>query len=390
MHNYERPKIGIIGARGYSGLECVRLLLRHPFADLKVCFATDSGFDLRDYLPEMSHPLSASSVAPTVAPIAELKNWLNQLNVIFLATPAEVSVELAPQIIKAGVHVIDLSGAFRLEAKDYPRWYSFEHTSESLTSLQKAHYGLVPWAHAPRATSEATNQTNARQEGQLISNPGCYATSVMMALIPLLKADLLDLDSIVIDAKSGTSGAGKKATENLLFTEVDGECLPYKVANHQHYPEMLRWIQTFSGQTISPHFSTSLLPTRRGIITGIYAKLSKKLNAPSASTSASVLSDFNTQMETLFLKTFTTAYEGYPLVHAASLSSKGSASGLSLKKVVGSARTSIRFKIDGQKVYCYSLIDNLLKGAASQAIENYNQLYHQPPETGLHQAEGVL
>ena len=173
---------------------------------------------------------------------------------------------------------------------------------------------------------------------------------------------LLDRKSIVIDAKSGTSGAGKKASEAMLYTEVDGECLPYKVGKHQHYPEIQEAISRHTGLELDAHLTTSLLPVRRGIIAGIYAK-----------TKAS---------EKEIANAYAKAFEAYPLARVQK-------DPPSLKRVVGTARTHISFTKEGEKLYLFSAIDNLMKGAASQAIENLNRLIDRPLETGLNHLEAL-
>ena len=277
-----------------------------------------------------------------------------KVDVVFLATPAEVSLKLAPQIIAAGKKVIDLSGAFRLKKSDYSKWYGFEHTEKA--SLKVAQYGLSPWVGPAKAE-------------KLIANPGCYATAIALALIPLVKNNLVDTKTLVIDAKSGSSGAGKKASENLLFTEVDAECLPYKVGRHQHYPEIQETVEAFTGQKIEAHMTTSLLPVRRGIIAGVYGQL----------TAGKTLADVEAA--------FKSAYEHYPLLSFGSVKSNGSL--LSLKKVVGTGLTHISYEVVDQKLYVFSCIDNLLKGAASQAIENFNRISDLPVETGVGHLEAL-
>jgi len=354
MHNYpgakapeiQRITCSVVGARGYAGLEMARLLLQHPHAELKACFAT-SAFKLSDFL--MTTP------AKNVACLPDSEIMHNLTDVVFLATPAEVSLELAPKILAAGKKVIDLSGAFRLKKNDYKKWYGFTHTEADL--LTQAQYGLAPWAGPTAGT-------------QLVANPGCYATAISMALIPLLKENLIQTNTIVIDAKSGTSGAGKKASENMLFTEVDGECLPYKVGRHQHYPEIVEAVAAFSGQNIEGHLTTSLLPVRRGIIAGIYARLLPGMHIQ--------------DVEDAFAK----AYSDYELVKFGAVSKESSL--LSLKKVVGTAKTHISYEVDGDKLYVFSCIDNLLKGAASQALENFNRISDLPLTTGLGHLEAVI
>ena len=344
MHKYAAA---IVGIRGYSGLELARILMKHPHAELVAGFATESTFKLSDYMPE------EKAAAVPIFALKELEAMAPKLNTVFLATPANVSAELAPKLLNAGVHAIDLSGAFRLAPALYPQWYGFEHPHPEL--CKKAEYGLVPWS-----------QPTSAKGPRLISNPGCYATSVLLALIPLLKNKLVDSTSLVIDAKSGTSGAGRKAAEGMLFTEVEGECLPYKIAKHQHFPEICGYVEKFAGNSVDPHFSTSLLNVRRGIISSIYARLTK------GTTAAQITAAYEQ------------AYKGYPLVKF------GGDVSLSLKRVVGSARAHIHFKADGEKLYVFSLIDNLLKGAASQAVENFNRLNDWPAQTALVDMEGVL
>lgn len=336
----------IVGARGYAGLETARLLLQHPNADLKFCFAT-SQFELSQYL---------NSFASTQVKCFSDKELMNHLtDYVFLATPAEVSLELAPKIVAAGKTVIDLSGAFRLKQNSYQEWYGFEHTAKK--ELELAQYGLVPFAEPIK------NQ-------KLIANPGCFATAITMALIPLLKQEVISVENIVIDAKSGTSGAGKKLAENLLFTEVDGECLPYKVGKHQHYPEIQESIEKFSGKKIDAHLSTSLLPVRRGIIAGIYARMQP----------GKTIADVQ--------KAFEQAYSDYALLSHAPVKEKPQL--LSLKKVTGTGRTHLSYAVEGDKLYLYSSIDNLMKGAASQAVENMNNISGLPVATGLSQLEALI
>jgi len=335
----------VVGARGYSGLETARLLLQHPSALFTHCFAT-SEFKLSNYL---ANP-AASRVQ--CLPDSEILNHLT--DVVFLATPANVSLALAPKILAAGKTVIDLSGAFRLKKNDYQKWYGFEHTEKKL--LAEARYGLAPWVGP--ASGE-----------KLVANPGCYATAITLALIPILKNNLITENSVVIDAKSGTSGGGKKAVENLLFTEVDGECLPYKVGRHQHYPEIIEALEAFSGKKIEAHLTTSLLPVRRGIIAGVYAQLHD----------GKTIQDVEAA--------FANAYNDYPLVSFGAVQKEPTL--LLLKKVVGTAKTHISFEVEGQRLYIFSCIDNLLKGAASQAIENFNRISDLPISTGLSQLEAL-
>ncbi|MFN3697996.1 MAG: N-acetyl-gamma-glutamyl-phosphate reductase [Pseudobdellovibrio sp.] len=342
MHKYEIAKtsVSVVGARGYSGLELVKLLMRHPHADVKYAFATGD-FTLADGL--------MISGLQKIQCLKDTELMSHLTDVVFLATPAEVSHDLAPKIVAAGKIVIDVSGAFRLKKNDYKKWYGFEHMH--LPLLQNAQYGLHPWA------------SPVGGKAQVVANPGCYATAVAMALVPVIKNKLIDLNTVVVDAKSGASGAGKKAAENLLFTEVDAECLPYRVGRHQHYPEIQETIENLSGVRLDFHFTTSLLPVRRGIIAGVYANLNTGVTINDVA------------------ETFKKAYQHYSLVEIGSCEERPQL--LQLKKVVGTGRTHISWTVQGQKLFLFSCIDNLLKGAASQAVENFNHILDLPVDLGL-------
>lgn len=336
-------KVAIVGGKGYSGLELARLLKKHPHVELAALFGTKAEGDVKG-IPYFN--------------VETLSEKAQEYSCVFLATPPEVSMDLAPTIIKKGSKVIDLSGAFRLNtqniAADYTQWYKFTHAQVGL--VKEAHFGLVPW-------------TKPTSDTKLVSNPGCYATAVLMGLLPLLKTDLIEPSTIVIDAKSGTSGAGKKAEEAFLFTEVDGECLPYKVGQHQHLPEINLYAEKFGLKKIDPFFNTSLLPVRRGIIAGIYAKL----------TTGKTAKDVDVVMQEF--------YGHYPLVKFASGSQKDL---VTLKNVTGTAMTHITYNVVGEKLYLFSSLDNLLKGAASQAVENFNLINDLPVTTGLEHLEAIV
>lgn len=366
-----RLHVGIVGARGYSGMELGRSLLQHPYVEKLTLGINETQIQTKHWVPEaFDREIQAVSVQQLVETAASL-------DVVFLATPAEVSMELAPALLRAGTKVIDISGAYRLnDPEKYPKWYGFEHKNPE--HLSTARYGLTPFHTLANSEArieskaETAAESNKSQNCSLIANPGCYATAIQMALIPLLQQGLLDTKSIVIDAKSGTTGAGKKASEAQLFAEVEGECLPYKIGRHQHFPEICEHIEKIAKKNIDPLFSTTLIPVRRGIIAGIYAQLNEGI----------ALSD----IESAFQK----CYETYPLVRFGRADHIEGTSLLSLKKVVGSARTHIAYAVEGKKLYLYSSIDNLMKGAATQAIENMNYLWGWPLHTGLLHREGLI
>jgi N-acetyl-gamma-glutamyl-phosphate reductase len=370
MHKYatssaEKIPVGIVGITGYAGLELARLLRHHPGAALRVGFSTQTGASLTDFVP------GRWARTVPVVPADEVVKWAPQLKAVFLATPPETSARLAPLILEQGTHVVDLSAAFRLKGESpaqalalYKEWYGFTHPAPDL--LPRAEYGLCPWIGGEKA-----GPTDVR----LVANPGCYATAVLMAVLPLLKRGLVRPDSLVIDAKSGASGAGRKAEERLLFTEVDGECLPYRVGRHQHLPEIRLWAAAFTGVAIDPFFSTHLLPVRRGILCSVYGEL--KAGVTAADLGAAYALD----------------YSDYGLVEWGALGEEGAradAAALSLKRIAGSSLTRLRYQVQGRQLYLFSLIDNLVKGAAGQALENLNRLQGWPEATGLEEGEGIL
>lgn len=373
----------VVGARGYSGVELIRLLFSHPQVRLVGMYATQS-FSTRSLLPEWT--AKAVSRLPEGEAMAGLEEKLEAsigsghkpFDYAFLATPAEVSMELAPKLLKCGVRVIDISGAFRLKGQDiadslalYKKWYGIAHATPEL--VQTADYGLLPF----QKTAPTSN---------LISNPGCYATATALALIPLYAEGLIELSSVAVDAKSGTTGAGKKAEERLLHAEVDGGCLPYRVGRHQHEPEIAEAVARFALRNINRvrevgfSFVPHLLPVRRGIIVSVHARLKKGVRADQV------------------LKAYASAYGEYPLVRLAPLVEKGNDVELTLRRVVGSARAVVAWNVRpeesnggfGDQLAVFCLIDNLLKGAASQAVENLNRFLGLPLETGLLEREGVL
>lgn len=355
MHKYDAPApslqtplrasskttCAVVGARGYSGLELIKILLHHPEAALLEAFASKS-FSLSQ---EIEDPLVA---AVRVAGEDEVLD--SQAEVIFLATPAEVSLKLVPELLQKKKLVVDLSGAFRLQDHPVENWYPFAVPAEL---LKQAHYGLVPFA-----------EPFTRGKTSFISNPGCYATAVQMALIPLLKRGLVDTQMIVIDAKSGTSGAGRKAQEGMLFSEVEGDLRPYRIGRHQHQPEILEGLSKM-GAPVSENqlfFSTQLLPVRHGIQAGIYLK-----------SRTSSLREIEQAYEE--------AFASYPLAQWGQLESKPQLADLT--RVVGSPQTRLSFELRGDKLFLFSCLDNRWKGAASQAVENFNIAMDRPVATGL-------
>ena len=366
----EKLSVAIVGARGYSGLELARLLLTHPAFQL-TAISANSAFKLSDELPLPG----AEAVA-----FLHLEQMLQNQSyaAVFLATPAETSLELAPKFLRHGAHVIDLSGAYRLKSggvEAYAQWYKMKHVHADW--LAHAEYGLQPWSKAPVAAQPSAPR--------LIANPGCYASACLLALIPLLRMGFIDPGQVVIDAKSGASGAGRKASEDFLFTEVADDCRPYKVGEHQHTPEIIEAVQMFAAnggvdlERFAPAFTTHLLPIRRGIIASIYAGFNSGVSAGKS----------DAELESMVALSFSEFYRNYPLIRFAQMNEGPAKALLSLRSVAATPYTNLVFKVKDGRLYLFSLLDNLLKGAASQAVENLNSIYSLPLETGLCPANSV-
>ena len=344
-----KVKTAVLGATGYSGLELTRILLRHPRLEKPVLLrrAADQGSaaDLADVFPVLSgnggyplHPLSWSA----------LKQEGVQL--LFLATPHEVSRSLVPEAIAKGLRVIDLSGAWRLKQQQHQAIYGFEdrdqRTAAQLT--EKAVYGL-PELNSDRIASAA-----------LVANPGCYATSVILALAPLLKAGVVDRShGIVSDSKSGVSGAGKEPTAKTHFVSVADNLSAYSVFNHRHLGEIVEQLALSDQELI---FTPHLLPIPRGILSTIYVQLNRVMTALEVE---SCLRSFYAGRR--WVRIFQTPK--LPQVQF-SLHSNYCDLGFCLAA-------------DGRRLVLISCIDNLMKGAAGQAVQNMNVMYGWGEEEGL-------
>ena len=336
-------RVSVVGAAGYSGAEAVRLLARHPGVELAGLYGSPGG---KGAAFTDLHPDLAGASGPDVVPFAEGALLASKPDAAILATPNEVSAELAPRLLAAGIRVVDVSGAYRLkDAALYPAWYGFEHPEPSL--LAEAVYGLTEWCGGELAGA------------RLVANPGCYPTSVLLALKPL--AGLLDAGApVVVDSASGVSGAGKKAELAYSFCELAGTFKAYGVGAHRHEPEMRQelGLDAEADFTFVPH----LLPLVRGILSTIHVSF------------AGPVADAD------LASRFASAYAGKPFVkvHAAGRLPD-------LKEVVGTPRAHVGWKLlrGGRRAVVVSAIDNLLKGAASQAVQNLNRVFGLPETEGL-------
>ena len=331
-------RVGIVGYRGYSGAELIHLLDRHAHVEPV----------LMDHREDPGGPPAIRRAKPP-ARIPCTGEALRQegLAVVFLATPAEVSMELAPIMLAAGARVVDLSGAFRLRTpENYAAWYKEPHTHPEL--LAEAVYGLPEFCR------------DLIPAARLVANPGCYPTAANLALRPLLQAGVIDRASgIVCDAKSGVSGAGRKPSLKTSFCEVTENFSAYSILHHRHVPEVLQ-ITGLEEREFS--FTAQLLPLHRGILETIYFR------APSARSAEELLAIYEQQ------------YSGEPFVRLYNPRH--------MPDLRGVARTNfcdigVAFDALTKRAVVVSAIDNLVKGAAGQAIQNMNLMLGYPEIEGL-------
>jgi N-acetyl-gamma-glutamyl-phosphate reductase len=338
-------KIGIIGASGYTGQELVRLLARHP--RVEIAYATSERFA----------GAAIADIFPSLKGIVDLR--LNELSIeritaeadfIFTALPHGTAMAAVEACIKAGKKVVDLSADFRLKDPDlYERWYD-KHSCPDL--LQKAIYGL------PELYRDEI------KKGQLVANPGCYPTGAIIALAPLLEEGMISPSGIVIDAKSGVSGAGRNPSLTNLYCEVAEGLKAYGVAKHRHAPEMEQELSSQAGEDVHILFVPHLIPISRGLLSTIYACTSEKLSTEQA------------------YEVYQRRYGKEPFVR---LCSPGIFP--STVEVRGSNYCDLGIMVDQRSghLITISAIDNLIKGASGQAVQNMNLMCGFPETMGLEQ-----
>lgn len=321
----------VVGASGYSGLELTRILSRHPRLRLTAVTSDRwAGERVSARLP-LEGPVGALAYQPLAGSHAV------DAEVAFLATPAEVSLELAPRLLSRGLRVVDLSGAFRLlDPAAYPAWYGFAHTAPGL--LAEARYGLPELGRPALAGA------------RLVTNPGCYATSIALAVAPLVQSGLCAAEGIRVTGLSGVSGAGRKASEDYSFCEVDEDLRAYRLGKHQHVPEIEQTVARFAGACGPLSFTPVLIPMRRGILSTCVLPLRP-------GTTAAALEE-----------ALGAAYAGEPFVKVLP------ADRVLVKDVARTNRCHVGVALDARAgvAVAVSAIDNLVKGAAGQAVQALN------------------
>jgi N-acetyl-gamma-glutamyl-phosphate reductase len=339
----------VVGATGYAGFELVRLLARHPHAKKPVLFTRNGEAGVTGKLDELYPHISGNGGFP-LQPFHWETLRAKAIDVLFLATPHEISREWVPEAVKQGVSVIDLSGAWRLEKPEHRAIYEFTDANPQLADelTQQAVYG-IPELHRHRLKAAS-----------LVANAGCYATSIILALAPLVRAGVLDLDhGIICDSKSGVSGAGKQPTQKTHFVEVAENLSAYSVFNHRHTGEILEQLGLAADQLI---FTPHLLPIPRGILSTIYVRLNSAMSPAEVE------------------ETMRGFYLGSPWVR---IFPAGKLPQIQYSLHTNYCDVGFTLAPDGRRLVIVSCLDNLMKGAAGQAVQNMNVMFGWNEEEGL-------
>ena len=334
-------KVGIVGGTGYTGVELLRLLARHPQVELAaITSRKEAGMKVADMFPNLRGRVNLAFSEPEQA-------GLEKCDVVFFATPNGVAMQQTRALLGAGVKVIDLAADFRLkDVKEWESWYKMEHACPDL--VEEAVYGLPEINRA------------AIQGARLIANPGCYPTAVQLGFFPLMEAGLVDTSHLVADAKSGVSGAGRKAETHILFAEAADNFKAYAVQGHRHLPEIRQGLSKAAGHIVGLTFVPHLTPMIRGIHATLYARLR----------------DREVDLQGLYEKRYKD--EAFvDVLPAGSHPETRSVRGANI------CRIALHRPQGGDVVVVLSVIDNLVKGAAGQAVQNMNILFGLPEASAI-------
>jgi N-acetyl-gamma-glutamyl-phosphate reductase len=333
--------IGIVGGTGYTGVELLRLLAAHPQASVRtITSRKDAGTRVADMFPSLRGRYDLAFADPADAGLAEC-------DVVFFATPHGVAMAEARALTAGGVKIIDLAADFRLkDAAVFEKWYGMPHTCPDL--LAEAVYGL------PEMNREAI------RGARIVGNPGCYPTAVQLGFLPLLEAGAVDTEHLIADCKSGVSGAGRKAEVGLLFAEASDNFKAYSVKGHRHHPEIVQGLQRASKAPVKLVFTPHLTPIIRGIHATLYARLT----------------DPGVDLQALYEK----RYAGEPFVD---VMPPGSTPDTRSVRAGNVCRIAVHRPQGGDMALILAVEDNLVKGAAGQAIQNMNLMCGLPETTGL-------
>jgi N-acetyl-gamma-glutamyl-phosphate reductase len=338
--NQSKIKVGIVGGTGYTGVELLRLLAVHPQAELcAITSRADAGMPVSQMFPSLRGYVNLVFCHPDEAK-------LDQCDVVFFATPNGIAMQQARALLDAGVKVIDLAADFRIkDVAEWEKWYGMTHACPDLVA--EAVYGL------PEINREQI------RKARLVANPGCYPTAVQLGFFPLLEAGLVDTASLIADAKSGVSGAGRKAEIGILFSEASDNFKAYGVPGHRHLPEIRQGLARCAGSDVGLTFVPHLTPMIRGIHATLYARLKSE-----------------TDLQALFEK----RYADEPFVDVMPAGSHPETRSV---RGANRCRIAVHRPQGGDVVVVLSVIDNLVKGAAGQAVHNMNIMFGLPEMTAL-------
>lgn len=333
-------KIGIVGGTGYTGVELLRLLAQHPQAEVvAITSRGDAGTAVADMYPSLRGRVGLRFEDPAKANLAAC-------DVVFFATPNGIAMQQAPALLDAGVRVIDLAADFRIkDVGEWEKWYGMSHACPEW--IEKSVYGLPEF-----------NRERIRS-ARLIANPGCYPTAVQLGFMPLVKAGVVDLSSLIADAKSGVSGAGRKAETHILFSEASDNFRAYGVPGHRHLPEIRQGLSLLSGGPVGLTFVPHLTPMIRGIHATLYGRITADAD---------------------FQALFEQAYAGEAFVDVLPVRSHPETRSV---RSANTCRIAVHRPQGGDMLVVLSVIDNLVKGAAGQAVQNMNLMFGLDETTGL-------
>ena len=335
-------KVGIVGGTGYTGVELLRLLAQHPEVELvAITSRGEAGTAVADVFPNLRGRVSLKFTDPVKSPLADC-------DLVLFATPNGIAMQQAPTLIDAGVRVIDLAADFRI--KDlalWEKWYGMPHASPSLVA--KAVYGL-PEVNRTQIIGSV-----------LVANPGCYPTAVQLGLLPLIEADCVDSAHLIADAKSGVTGAGRKLELSYLFAEASDNFKAYGVSGHRHLPEIRQGLSSVAGREVGLTFVPHLTPLIRGIHATLYARVTRELD---------------------FQALFERRYADEPFVDVLPAGSHPETRSV---RAANSCRIAVHRPQGGDTLVILSVIDNLVKGAAGQAVQNMNLMFGCDECAGLSQ-----
>ncbi len=333
-------KVGIVGGTGYAGVELLRILARHDEVQLiAITSRKEAGMAVSELYPSLRGSVELKFADPVAAD-------LSSCDVVFFATPHGVAMEQAPRLIEAGVRVIDLAADFRLkDLVEWQRWYGVRHTCPALAA--QAVYGL------PELNREAIRRA------RVVGVPGCYATAIQLGFLPLVEAGVVDSSRLIADAKSGVSGAGRKAEVHILFSEAADNFKAYGVGGHRHLPEILQGLQHVTKEKVGVTFIPHLTPMIRGIHATLYARLTQEVD-----------------VQSLYEQRF--AQEPFvdvlpPGSHPDTRSVRGA----------NQCRMAVHRPGGADMVVVLTVIDNLVKGASGQAVQCMNVMFGLPETKGL-------